>query len=93
MVNDVANELRLLQDFHRAQTGISDELIGGWHEFVRDLLQTTVVTARDWVQGWIITARSEYRDENDEDVINLLAMLRTLLRYAFELELPLYQLP
>ncbi|KAK2739878.1 Killer toxin subunits alpha/beta 4 [Colletotrichum kahawae] len=93
MVNDVANELRLLQDFHRAQTGISDDLVGAWHEFIRDLLQTTVDTARDWVQGWVITARNEYRDENGEDVINLLAMLSTLLRYAFELELPLHQLP
>ncbi|GKT46028.1 uncharacterized protein ColSpa_06209 [Colletotrichum spaethianum] len=93
MVNDVANELQLLQDFHRAQTGISDDLVGAWHEFIRDLLQLTVDTARDWVQGWVITARNEYRDDNGEDVINLLAMLSTLLRYAFDLELPLSQLP
>ncbi|KAF5227461.1 hypothetical protein FAUST_11765 [Fusarium austroamericanum] len=90
---DIRDELRRLQNEHRLQTGISDNVVAAWDEFIRDLLEETLRTARDFVQGWVTTARNEYRDQNDEEVIAFLAVLSTLLRHSFDLDLPLHLLP
>jgi hypothetical protein len=52
-----------------------------------------VNTAQNFVRGWVTTARNEYRDRNDEDVITFLALLSTLLRHAGDLEMPYDKMP
>jgi hypothetical protein len=52
-----------------------------------------VNTAQNFVSGWVTTARNEYRDRNDEDVITFLALLSTLLRHAGDLEMPYDKMP
>ncbi|KAL2759070.1 glycoside hydrolase family 18 protein, partial [Sodiomyces alcalophilus JCM 7366] len=61
VVDDIRVELERLQDFHQGLTGISDDLVGAWDEFIRDLLQETVRTAQDHVRRWVTNARNEYQ--------------------------------
>ncbi|KAM0313290.1 hypothetical protein ACHAPQ_012074 [Fusarium lateritium] len=90
---DIRDELRRLEGLHQQQTGFSEGIVAAWDEFIRDLLQETVNTAQNFVRGWVTTARNEYRDRNDEDVITFLALLSTLLRHAGDLEMPYSKLP
>lgn len=48
--------------------------------------------ARDYVQTWVRNARNRYRGNNDEDVILFLVRLSTLLWYALEMNLLIYEL-
>jgi hypothetical protein len=90
---DIREELRRLEGLHQQQTGFSEGIVAAWDEFIRDLLQETVNTAQNFVRGWVTTARNEYRDRNEQEVIMFLALLSTLLRHALDLELPYNQLP
>lgn len=91
---DIRDELRRLQDFHTQRTGITtDFIVSAWDEFFRDQLQATIRYAQDWVRNWVINARNDWRDDNDEDVIQFLAVMSTLLRHAEDLEFNYDDLP
>jgi hypothetical protein len=93
IVRNIREEMGRLQEQHRLNTGISDNLVGAWDEFIRDLLRLTVTTAQNWARTWVRNARNEYEGDNREDVVNFLARLSTLLRHALDLELSYDDLP
>jgi hypothetical protein len=49
--------------------------------------------AQDFVRTWVTNARNGWRDNNDEDVIQFLAVTSTLLRHAEDIKLNYYGLP
>ncbi|KAI8648702.1 Chitinase [Fusarium keratoplasticum] len=90
---DIRDELRRLQEFHYQRTDITDYVVSAWDEFFRDQLQATVRYTQRWVRGWVTTARNEWQDDNDEDVIQFLALISTLLRHVDDLEFNYDELP
>lgn len=90
---DIRDELRLLQNFHYQRTGYQDYVVSAWDEFFRDQLQETVRYTQNWVREWVTNARNDWRDDNDEDVIQFLAVMSTLLRLAEDLEFNYDDLP
>ncbi|KAK7423091.1 hypothetical protein QQZ08_009258 [Neonectria magnoliae] len=76
---DIRDEPRRLQDFHYQRTGITD--------------YATVRYTQRWVRDWVTNARNDWRDDNDEDVIQFLALISTLLRHAEDLEFNYDELP
>lgn len=90
---DIRDELRRLEAFHLQRTGITDYVVSAWDEFFRDQLQATVRYTQNWIRGWVTTARNEWRDDNDEDVIQFLALISTLLRHVDDLEFQYDELP
>lgn len=91
--SDIRDELRLLEDFHHQRTGIRDYVVSTWDEFFHDQLQATVSYTQRWVRDWVTNARNEWRDDNDEDVIQFLALMSTLLRHAEDLGFNYDELP
>ncbi|KAH7119486.1 putative class V chitinase [Dactylonectria estremocensis] len=90
---DIRDELRRLEAFHLQRTGTTDYVVSAWDEFFRDQLQATVRYTQNWVRGWVTTARNEWRDDNDEEVIQFLALISTLLRHVDDLEFQYDELP
>ncbi|KAH7128090.1 putative class V chitinase [Dactylonectria estremocensis] len=90
---DIRDELRRLDDFHYQRTGTPDYVVSAWDEFFRDQLQATVSYTQRWVRDWVTSARNGWRDDNDEDVIQFLALVSTLLRHAEDLEFNYDELP
>ncbi|EGX89977.1 class V chitinase, putative [Cordyceps militaris CM01] len=90
---DIRDELRRLQTFHEQRTGSTDYVVSAWDEYFRDHLQTVIRYTQGFVRDWVTNARNDWRDNNDEDVIQFLALMSTLLRHAEDLELNYDDLP